>query len=229
MYCVSLVYVLNLNILNLLSNLHKNPLGQLHMSSDNEPTVQIPALSSRVTVNIPVRFCKYKCFILWCSVIWTLYVLPHTHPPTRQFDTTTQKTTQVSTTVKTSILYTNYSSDHRTPVMYGPAPHPGYSYGPPKVPSFSYYPGVQFVGNVSSGGYPDRRYKLPPQFLSADPYLYTTLLQPATPYNPDDWWERQATQNTVAGHKWGHCIVAAFELILTSFVANLIWDRHISI
>jgi hypothetical protein len=33
----------------------------------------------------------------------------------------------------------------------------------------------------------------------------------------------------VAGHKWGHCIVAAFELILTSFEANLIWVRHISI
>lgn len=85
--------------------------------------------------------------------------------------------------------------NYRTPVMYGPAPHPGYTYGPPKVPTLSYYPGVQFVGNGSGGGYPDRRYKLPPQFLSADPYLYTTLLQPATQYNPDDWWERYTRSN----------------------------------
>jgi hypothetical protein len=88
----------------------------------------------------------------------------------------------------------------RAPVTYGPPVHPGYTYGPPKVPGISYYPGVQLVGNVSGGGYPDRRYKLPPQFLTPGPYLYTTLLQPTTPYNPDDWWERQVTRCVLAGH-----------------------------
>jgi hypothetical protein len=147
------------------------------------------------------------CFILWCSGLChpedgccmffqnTAHILdnsmsqPKNHPSFHH--------------CKTSSLNTSFSFHHRTPVMYGPAPHPGYTYGPPKVPTLSYYPGVQFVGNGSGGGYPDRRYKLPPQFLSADPYLYTTLLQPATQYNPDDWWERQATQNIVAGRKWG--------------------------
>lgn len=94
-------------------------------------------------------------------------------------------------------------------MTYGPPVHPGYAYGPPKVPGISYYPGVQLVGNVSNGGYPDRRYKLPPQFLTPGPYLYTTLLQPTTPYNPDDWWERQATRSVVAGHKQtGYVMVA---------------------
>ena len=114
---------------------------------------------------------------------------------------------------------------HRTPVTYGPAPHPGYSYGPPKVPPLSYYPGVQFVGNASSGGYPDRRYKLPPQFLGADPYLYTTLLQPATQYNPDDWWERQATHNRAAGRKWEGCAVLT---VVTAVEASLILIKHIA-
>ena len=133
------------------------------------------------------------------SCRWMLYVLPKHCSPIRQFNATTQTTTQVSTSVKSQCAH-SCSFCHRTPITYGPAPHPGYTYGPPKVPPLSYYPGVQFFGNVSSGGYPDRRYKLPPQFLSADPYLYTTLLQPATQYNPDDWWERQATQNTAALH-----------------------------
>lgn len=89
----------------------------------------------------------------------------------------------------------SYCCVPRTPVTYGPPHHPGYTYGPPKVPTVPYYPGVQLVGgNVSNGGYPDRRYKLPPQFLNPGPYLYTTLLQPTTQYNPDDWWERQAIQ-----------------------------------
>jgi hypothetical protein len=122
-------------------------------------------------------------------------------------------------------VHTCCSFHHRTPVTYGPAPHPGYSYGPPKVPPLSYYPGVQFVGNVSSGGYPDRRYKLPPQFLGADPYLYTTLLQPATQYNPDDWWERQATHNTAAGRKWEGSTV----LTVTAVEASLILQHKCNV
>ncbi|XP_069674271.1 protein spaetzle 5-like isoform X2 [Periplaneta americana] len=110
-----------------------------------------------------------------------------------------------------STLLSDESRDdfnYRTPVTYGPPQHPGYSYGPPKVPTLSYYPAVQLVGNVSSGGYPDRRYKLPAQYLSTGPYLYTTLLQPATQYNPDDWWERYARSNSEgsigSNHQQGH-------------------------
>ncbi|XP_067001410.1 protein spaetzle 5 isoform X2 [Anabrus simplex] len=113
-------------------------------------------------------------------------------------------------------LFSDESRDdfnYRTPVpSYGPHHHPrGYIYGPPKLAvPISYYP-LQLVtpagpalgtGNASFGGYPDRRYKLPPhqqQFLSA-PYLYTTLLQPApvSTYNPDEWWARYARSNSKA-------------------------------
>ncbi|KDR09816.1 protein spaetzle 5 [Zootermopsis nevadensis] len=105
-----------------------------------------------------------------------------------------------------STLLSDESRDdfsYRTPVTYGPPHHhPGYAYGPPKVPgAVPYYPGVQLVGgNASNGGYPDRRYKLPPQFLSTGPFLYTTVLQPSAQYSPEDWWERY-TRSTGSNHQ----------------------------
>ncbi|PSN47932.1 hypothetical protein C0J52_19171, partial [Blattella germanica] len=88
-------------------------------------------------------------------------------------------------------LKRKWHSDLRmAPVTYGPPPHPGYSYGPPKVPAISYYPAVQLMGNVSSGGYPDRKYKLPVQYLSPGPYVFATYLQPPI-YEPDNFWARQ--------------------------------------
>ena len=174
-------------------------------------------MSHRLTVNTALRY----CFMLWCSGLCHAVCSSKTLPTyNRQFGATPH----VPTTVKLSV-HTCCSFHRRTPVTYGPAPHPGYSYGPPKVPPLSYYPGVQFVGNVSSGGYPDRRYKLPPQFLGADPYLYTTLLQPATQYNPDDWWERQATHNTAAGRKWEGCTV----LNVTAVGASLILQHKCNV
>ncbi|KAJ9581956.1 hypothetical protein L9F63_003709, partial [Diploptera punctata] len=97
-----------------------------------------------------------------------------------------------------STLLSDESRDgfnYRSPPTYGPSHHPGYTYGPPKVHGYPFYPGVRLTGNASSGGYPDRQYKLPPQFLTPGPYLYTTLIQPVTHYNPDEWWERYARSN----------------------------------